>query len=332
MLRTKHLIGNISEVPIEWVFETYLTLGEKLSGQDVRIKSAFNPKDKDPSLFIYHSKTSNRYKWKDFSVGKGGDGVELVQELFNMGKRFDAALKIVNDYNDFLLKGGSHSVADFKIRSKYQIKSIKPRNWNTLDVKYWGKYKIGSKLLEHFNVQPLESFTLEKEDSDQLLVIKGTKIYGYHRKDGSLFKIYQPMMKLHKFFKVKDYIQGVDQLTFKKDYLVICSSLKDLLTFTKMGFKNAEGIAPDSENVLIPERIILKAKEKYKGVCTLFDNDDAGIRSMMKYKDKYGIPGAHLKLEKDLAECVEVHGINNTRENLYPVLTKALTGSIKQLP
>jgi hypothetical protein len=181
-------------------------------------------------------------------------------------------------------------------------------------------------------VQPLESFTLHKEDVKDLLVVKSNKIYGYFRKDGTLYKIYQPMMKDRKFFKVNDYIQGMDQLTFTKPYLVICSSLKDMMAFTKIGFKNVECIAPDSENIIIPERIILELKSKYKAICTLFDNDDAGLNSMLKYKEEYGLPMAHLKLEKDLADCIEIHGINNTRELLYPVLTKAITGTLKELP
>ena len=105
-----------------------------------------------------------------------------------------------------------------------------------------------------------------------------------------------------------------------------------MMAFDKMGFKNAECIAPDSENTMIPERIIKQLQEKYKAICTLFDNDPAGVRSMDKYKEQYGLPRAHLKVEKDLADCIEVHGVNNTRELLYPVLTKALTGTIKELP
>ena len=53
---------------------------------------------------------------------------------------------------------------------------------------------------------------------------------------------------------------------------------------------------------------------------------------MISYKELFDIPGAHLKLEKDLADCIEAHGIANTRIAIYPVLTKALTGTIKELP
>lgn len=332
MIRTKNVISSLYEVPVVWIFENYLSLPEKLNGQDVKIKSVFNPKDKNPSMFIYHSKTAGHYKWKDFSAGKQGDAVELVKELFNMNKRFEAGQKIINDYNEYILTDGKFSVDDFRIRAKYQLKTFSLRNWNELDAKFWMRFRIGTKLLKHYNVQPLENFTLFKEDSKDTLVIKGTKIYGYFRKDGSLYKIYQPLMTDRKFFKVKDYIQGMDQLTFEKPYLVICSSLKDMMAFDKMGFKNAECIAPDSENTVIPERIILKLKEKYKAICTLFDNDPAGIRSMERYREQFDLPFAHLKVEKDLADCIEVHGINNTRELLYPVLTKALTGTIKELP
>ena len=72
----------MEEVPNVWIFENYLTLPEKLEGQDVNMKSVFTAKDKNPSFFVYHSRTANKYKFKDFSTGKQGDGIELVKELF----------------------------------------------------------------------------------------------------------------------------------------------------------------------------------------------------------------------------------------------------------
>lgn len=53
MISTKNLITNVTDVPIEWVFEYYLNLSEKLNGQDVKILSVFNAKDKVPSMYIY---------------------------------------------------------------------------------------------------------------------------------------------------------------------------------------------------------------------------------------------------------------------------------------
>jgi hypothetical protein len=323
MLRTKNIISSIYEVPVEWIFENYITLPAKLSGQDVKIKSVFNLKDKDPSMFIYHSRTANKYKFKDFSTGKQGDGIELVKELFSLPKRFDAALKIINDYNDFILSNGTFNVKEFKIHPKYELDSVQQRNWTESDGKYWSEYKINSKLLEHYNIQPLETFTLKKDGADKI-VIRSTKIYGYFRTDGSIYKIYQPLMTDRKFFKVKNYIQGTDQLTYAVPYLVICSSLKDIMAFDKMKFKNAECIAPDSENVMLSKEVVEKLLKRYKKVVTLFDNDQAGITSMIKYNKEFGIRGAHLKLEKDLADCIKIHGIDNTREHLQPLLKRTL--------
>ena len=107
--------------------------------------------------------------------------------------------------------------------------------------------------------------------------------------------------------------------------------MKDLLTFNTLGFANAETIAPDSENTALDPALIEMFKDKYKQICTLFDNDEAGLRAMHKYQKLYDIPYVHLKLEKDLAKSVEEHGIVNTRYHLYPVLTKALTGISKKL-
>jgi len=323
MLRTKNIISSIYEVPVEWIFENYLTLPAKLSGQDVKIKSVFNPKDNTPSMFIYHSRTTSKYKYKDFSTGKQGDGIELVKELFFLPKRFDAALKIINDYNEFTLSNGSFNIKQFTIHSKYELHSVQQRNWTESDSEYWTEYKIGSKLLEHYNIQPLESFTLKKNGTDDI-VIRSTKIYGYFRTDGSIYKIYQPLMTDRKFFKVKNYIQGTDQLTYAVPYLVICSSLKDIMAFNKMGFKNAECIAPDSENVMLSKEVVEKLLKRYKKVVTLFDNDQAGITSMIKYNKEFGIRGAHLKLENDLADCIKIHGIDNTREHLQPLLKRTL--------
>lgn len=332
MIRTKNLICSLDEVPIEWVFENYLNLTEKLTGQDVKIKSVFHSTDKNPSMFVYYDTNKSKYKFKDFSSGTQGDHVQLVKELFKLSNRYESGVKIISDYNAYTLSGGPHVVKDFKIRDRYKVTGYTKRGWVENDQKYWMRFKIGSKLLTHYNVVPLESFTLSKNEGLDTLNIKNALLYGYFKNDGTLYKIYQPLLKERKFIKVKDYIQGIDQLKYTAPYLIICSSLKDAMVFCKMGFKNAEVIAPDSENSMISEKLIVKLKGQYKKVCTLFDNDDAGVKAMQKYKDRYNLSGVHLKLEKDLADCVAIHGIANTREHLYPILTKALTGSIKQLP
>lgn len=325
MIRTKTLISEIIEVPREWIFENYLNLQEKLCGQNLLILSPFNPKDKRPSFSIFIGNNGN-YMFRDFSTGANGDCVSLVQKIFNLTTRGETAHKIVSDYNQWLLVNkDDYALREFKVQSRYKVKDFVKTSWTTLDQKYWTQFGIGSKLLEKYNVAPLSSYTMSREDDDRVLTISGRfYIYGFFREDGTLYKIYQPMVQDVKFIKVRDYIQGTDQLTMKTKYLVICSSLKDVMAFMKLGYKEAEAVAPDSENTLIPAHVINAYRLKYKNICTLFDNDEPGIKAMNNYQEKHGIKFALLPLSKDLSDSVKDHGIRKVQEVLTPILKQAL--------
>lgn len=335
MLRTKFLISEVTEVPREWVFEHYLGC-EKLTGQDVKMRSVFSPDDKTPSMFIYYKSDVGYYKFKDFSSGKSGDGITLVQHRFSLTTRGEAAHKIIEDYNKFVLTAGKvYTPSEFKVQQKYKVTHFETREWTNLDQKYWTKYHIGSKLLEKYNVKPLASYKMTKEEDGKVkeLNIKGRHyIYGYFRKDGTLYMIYQPMVTDCKFIRILDYIQGMDQLTLKVPYLVICSSLKDLMAFQKLGYTNAEAVAPNSENTLIPEHMIAAFKTKYKAIATLFDNDTAGIKAMKKYQEKYDLPYAHLEMSKDLSDSVKDIGLFEVKEKLTPILRNIFHASKREVP
>ena len=82
---------------------------------------------------------------------------------------------------------------------------------------------------------PIEYYTMVKEEMNDIskITIQNPMMYGYFDKMGfKIYKIYQPKQKKHKFIKVKSHLQGLDQLTYKKKYLVICASLKDALCHT----------------------------------------------------------------------------------------------------
>lgn len=326
MLSINSIIININEIPREWVFEHYLKLNVKLTGQDEKIKSIFNPLDKNPSMFIFFS-SNNTYRYKDFSTGKTGDALDMVKEIFKLSTRGETAHKIIQDYSEFIKNNdGTCNIKEFKKHNKFKVTDFTTRAWTNLDENFWTKFFIGSKILDLFNVVPLSEYLLQKEEDGKIkeLIIKGNNLYGYFRKDGVLYKIYNPYSKETKFIKVKDYIQGSDQLTMSVPYLIICSSLKDVMAFTKLGYKNAEAIAPDSENIMIPEHMITAYKLKYKNICTLFDNDKAGKESMDKYKIKYDINSVILDLSKDLSDSIRDFKLHKTKEILTPLLKLAL--------
>ena len=325
MISTKNLISGITDVPVEWVFEYYLNLNERLTGQDIKILSVFNPKDKVPSMCVYHSNGS--YKFKDFSSSFQGDNLELVRYMFNLEHRWQAASKITSDYQDYVTNNQRRFEFETVSQDRYKVVDYEIRHWQEHDEKYWTRFHIGSKMLDFYNVMPLSFYVMEKIQTDgnaKSFKHANGFIYGYFKNDGTLYKIYKPMDKERKFAKVQNYIQGSEQLTFDKKYLVITSSLKDLMAFRKLQIKDIEVIAPDSENSMLAETTMSKLIRQYKKIFVIFDNDEPGIKAAKRYHSKYDIPYIILPLEKDIAEAVEKHGIEETRNNLLTLLKERL--------
>lgn len=321
MISTKNLISDLEEVPREWVFEYYLNLRQKLTGQNIKMLSAFNVRDKVPSMFIYQD--GGKYKFKDFSSGFQGDQVELVRYLFNYDARFKATNRIITDYQEYLKHNAPAVRGPIQFHDKFKVVDFEMRHWNTLDQKYWTQFKISSSILSQYNVVPLEFFTMSKTEIDDSVTsyrFSRPYVYGYFRNDGELYKIYMPKIPEKKFIKIQNYTQGMDQLQYDSKYLLIVSSLKDLLSFKKLGIGNVECIAPDSENTMIGESVINKLREKYSKIIVLFDNDEPGIKAAQRYQDKYNIPHVILDMSKDLSDSVKDHGIELVRDKLLSLL------------
>ena len=309
MISTKILIPDIKSVPIAWVFEHYCRLDQKLTGQDIKIKSVFNPSERTPSMCIYFKPEKDRYQYKDFSTDNGGDCVDLVQKMLGIDTRLNTMHKIVRDYNEFVLhNNGGYDIQVFKQYNKYKIDRYELRQWNTLDKSYWSKYGIGSRLLEHYNVKPLSTYTMFKEEDGiyKVLNIEGSNIYGYFKKDGTLVKIYQPKVQKKKFLKVKDYVQGSEQLS-NSSKLVIVSSLKDGMCLKKM-YPEIDFLAPDSENTIIKKEYLDDVSKNYEKCYILFDNDEAGNRATLKYINQFSyLEPLYLQLSKDISDSVMDH-------------------------
>lgn len=324
MISTKNLISDLSDVPREWVFEYYLNLKEKLTGQDVKMLSVFNASDKVPSMFIYFDTSKGEYRFKDFSSGFQGDHINLVLNLFNLEGVGAAIGKIITDYQNYLTDHTPAQRLELQYHDKYKVVDYEIRHWTNLDEAYWSKYKIGSKLLEYYEVAPLDFFKMEKEEEKKIIshTFNNKYIYGYFRKDGSLYKIYMPKNTEKKFIKVQNYIQGSDQTNYKNKNLIITSSLKDLMCFVKLGYRHIEVIAPDSENSMLSEHTVNMLRSKFKKICVLFDNDIAGKASMQKYQDRFGFESILLDMEKDLSDSIAMHGLIKVKEKMDQIIKK----------
>ena len=324
MITTKNFASDKKDIKSSWVFEYYLDLPERLTGQDVKIKSIFNSNDKSPSMFIYLNTTRNEYMYKDFSTGNQGSKIDIVQALFDLSYS-QALFRIVEDYNRFIRENGSMKDIEYIPVAKYQVDYIKNREWTEADASYWLQYNIGVTLLGRFNIKPIEYYTMVKDGVDEVskITIQHPMIYGYYDKVGEIYKIYQPKQKKRKFIKTRKYLQGLDQLSYDKKYLIICSSLKDALCI--LSFKlGVEVIAPDSENTMIKPYIIQNLLSKYKKVLCLLDNDEAGHTAMEKYKKIYKIESIHLKSEKDISDAVAKYGAEVVKPKLFNLIKEKI--------
>ena len=320
MFKTKNLVHDIKDVPTSWIFEHYCKLREKLTGQDVKIKSLFNPKERTPSMCIY-TNGHNTYKYKDFSTGKGGSGIDLIKDIKQLSFH-KACQLVIENYNDFVLhNNGGYDVGEFKQQSKYKVTKWKLRTWTTQDQYFWTQFNIGSKLLEEHHIKPLEYYRMTKDDKE--LCIRGLYLYGYFKADGTLYKIYQPKTLDKKFIKVVDYVQGYEQIR-KHSNLLITSSLKDVMSIKSLKLE-IDVIAPDSENTMLKPDVMKELNKMFKNIIVLFDNDEAGIKSMQTYKEKYPfIEIALLPMSKDVSDSIKDFGAKEVRNRLVPILDKKL--------
>jgi hypothetical protein len=318
MISTR-LITNLWDVPREWIFEFYLTTGVKLTGESIKIKSIFNPSDKIPSMIIYFDGRSGQYKFKDFSSGYQGDGIRLVELLYNL-TRDSAKAKIMMDYEEYCSSSNTVITEPVFAAARFKLSDFQIRHWNTADKNYWSAYKMSSSWLEKYNISPLDYYELTRDKGEfekDRMRIQRDCIYGYFKNDGSLYKIYQPKVIAKKFLKISDYVQGYEQLNYDCKYLVLVASLKDLLCFNMLGISNIEAIAPDAESTILPRDLIENLKEKYSRIFVLFDNDETGRRYSVRYEEEYGFTPIYFKGDKDIADAVKNMGIDDTRVLIF---------------
>ncbi len=308
------------DIPSAWILEHYL--GVSASGQSIRMKTPFKAESRhaDP-LVIFLDKKSRQYRFKCWSTGRAGRLVDLLMHLWHLDFP-RAASRIEGDYQQFLASGYSPAQLVQLSLQKWQVVAHQTRGWQAQDARFWGSFNISSYLLEQELVRPLAHYQMllfvDGEETSEAFFVEGPQLYGYFRPDGVLYKIYQPGNTHQKYIKVENYLQGEHSL-WGFPHLCICSGMKDLLALKSLHLR-VDFVAPDSENVLLrPEKIWeLQKKHNYHSICTLLDNDQTGLESMRKYRDRDGIPPAYLKLEVDAAKAIQVHGPNTVTQLVVP--------------
>lgn len=325
MINVSKHIFNSNDIPAHWIFSYYLGLG-KLKGQSVKIRSIFNEKERTPSLIIYYNRRYNRYTFKDFSSGISGSAIDFMRHKWKCSFA-EAFNRIKKDYQNNDVKNEINQ-EDIKTQN-WQVTSFVTGKWNKATLKFWEEYHITEEMLNFYNIKPLKSYVMSFVMDGEIVeefTVNNKNIYGYFygKEEGNLAKIYQPYNRDKKFIKVSNYIQGSDQTTGEQ-FLFIISSLKDLMALKTLGVVG-DMLCVDSESSLFPQATVSRLKRTYKtkNIVVIFDNDIVGIKNMQKYKDEYALRFCYLPYEKDIADILKTHGIDESRRKIIPLINKTL--------
>lgn len=305
-----------SDIPEQWIYRFYLDqvgvpVREPMDGRRITIKSIFQ-KERTPSFILYVR--GGKYRWKDFSSGRSGNAWELVKQILT--RKTQQELKypeiyrhVRNDYRQWMNDNGhfeeealdtDHFLYDLKCETK-------TRPWNSHDFAFWRTFNIGESLLDEYNIVPLAKFQLVRVFPDKitkyLRPYSGDFSYGFFSQNGDLIKIYNPLCEDFKHITLKKQILGLDQLKNVNKNLIIGSSMKDILAMKSLGLA-LDFVAPLAESILISGQDIDYLKSIYENIFTLFDNDKAGVQSMIMYKKTYDLPYIYLPHYKDVAEFI----------------------------
>lgn len=261
--------------------------------------------DNNPSAAIQEFNDIAVYK--DFGTGESYDAIAYVQKLYNTA--FNKALWII--YQD-LIKGEKvpkQAIEKKKKKKNPSVIKVKTRRWNSgIDKEYWGKYYLTTKILNYFNIYPLEFFTFN--DS---LISRDKPIYAFYFDRGT-YKVLRPFSE-YKWISnaTSNYYQGYQQLPEKGEEVIITSSMKDIMVLYKLGYN---AIAPQSETQKLDEELMKELKERFHRVLLLFDNDLTGIRSSKMHYEHYGIPYTFTETYKDPSELIMNQGVKQSKTEI----------------
>ncbi len=254
--------------------------------------------------------------YSDFGYKTGLRAVDYVMEKYGLGFG-DTLEKINRDFNLGLSSGRLQQHKLCLIQGKKPVLSPSPkfnekpparlrkrqRPFTKQDLEYWNSFYWTEEMLN-----------LSKTQSISHYWINGTKFlvrpnelafsYEYYYHNGrAQRKLYFPQRKEFKWFSNVDntIVQLVDVAPKQGDILIITSSKKDAGIFWRMNLDKLvgdliiHGVAPNTENTMVPERWLKKAQKRYKKIILWYNNDwdkkdNPGVTNAKKFSERYNLP------------------------------------------
>ena len=271
--------------------------------------------DNDKGCRFYRNKNSGILYFNDFAW-RSFDCFSYVGIMY--GLKFNEVIyKIAIDFNLLDTQTTIDYKKDYKvIEAKPKIYSFAYKNWNTKLINYWRKYISWLTIedLNNVNVKPLFSYSIDGEVKYR---VPDSEIAFIYQLDRHAFQVYAPYKLSNelKFLTTETKILGLKTVDYSKKYLLINKSYKDFILPRFLQVNNI-GILAETIRLSTDAQIVI---EKFEYVFTLFDNDMAGKRASIYYRDNYGtIPLLFPKNEpKDFSDNLEKYG----EQDIYELMT-----------
>lgn len=296
---------------------------------DLRRNKYLNPFRPDNQVGSCHFNWfKGRFYFFDKSTGECIDVFSYIRRIYNCSF-YEALYKINIDfelnfnYNPQLVRAqfkpsirkGIPSTSGKMINSRRVYFNLDYRGWNQDDADYWTPFGISSSLLDKYNVRPVSVY------SSNYSGLTWKKTYDYEQDNDPCYaykcyvdkelqiKIYRPLAKKKDKWRSScrsDTLFGYEQLTWNKehsdrDVTFICSSLKDGMCLTKLGY---QFICPLSESSYIDADKIRELKARFGKLVILFDKDQSGVSFSIKFGNVYDID--YITLPENRLEYTDV--------------------------
>ena len=279
-------------------------------------------KDNNPSFGVFVSKKTNNLLFKDQATGISGNCFKFVQLYENL-KTYRDALNLINkDLNLGFLDKSEKGVQVKSYKASRTSMQIKRRYFVKNDTDYWDQFSIDKDTLKYFKVHPISHVWV----NDKIVwTVQDTISPMYAYQIFNKFKIYRPLEKepTKWLSNCTTYdVQGYEQLPPTGDLLIITKSLKDIMVLHKLGYT---AIAANSENTLVPEKVVKELSNRFKKIIVLYDTDLPGIHGAKAMRDMYKLQCILIPRKykiKDISDFIKEHAITETKKMLKELLWK----------
>jgi hypothetical protein len=257
------------------------------------------------------------YRWKDSGRGITGDIFTLVKLLTGASSLIDTygiiRRQMELGFGEEQQKEGTKLVYPRRPEAKGSCTiKVTSRAFTQEAIDFWLSFGISLKTLERYNVTQVRCMWFREEQKNAIYPRGLCFAYRIIEK----YKIYQPFDKMFKFCNnyTEEYIEGLLQLPYKSDTLIITKSLKDVMLLHELGY---EAVSPRSESTLVHKNTLAYLESKYSKIVILFDND------MRHRGDEYTYPKVYVPLEsgtKDLSDYRKKYGHDKTVQLIKQLL------------